>query len=52
MSNIFTPTGREPTYITIKEVRDSTEKQGIQTSSDKAISVLISKAEKAIDKYM
>lgn len=52
MANIFTPTGREPTFISIKEVRDSTEKSGIMALWDKDIGVLISKSEKSINKYM
>ena len=49
MTSIFQ---QEPRYITVEEVKDSTEKTEIAVLSDDDIEILIYKSELAIDRYM
>jgi hypothetical protein len=49
MSNIFL---REPTYITVDEVKDTTDKAWLSWLTDDEIKILISKAEDSIDRYI
>lgn len=49
MANIFL---REPVYITVDEVKDTTSKAGLIALTDDEIKVLISKSEDLIDWYI
>jgi len=49
MTNLFL---REPTYITVTEIKDSTSNSDLQNLSDDEIKILISKAEDTIDNYI
>lgn len=49
MANIFL---REPTYITVQEVRDTTSKADLIALTDDEIKVLIAKSEDLIDWYI
>ena len=49
MTSIFL---REPTYITVQQVKDSTQKPAIALLSDDEIKKLICKAEDTIDTYI
>ena len=49
MANIFL---REPIYITVQSIRDTTSKTALLALTDDEIKVLISKAEDSIDNYI
>jgi len=49
MSNLFL---REPTYITIDQIKDTSSKTWLIALTDDEIKVLISKSEDAVDRYI
>ena len=49
MANIFI---KEPVYITIDELKDSTTKTDLATKTDDELKVLITKAQEVIDRYI
>lgn len=49
MTSIFL---KDPIYITIQEVKDSTTKTSLQNETDDNIKILINKAQQNIDKYI
>ena len=49
MANIFL---KDPVYITIQEIKDSTTKTNLQNETDDNIKILINKAQQRIDKYI
>jgi len=49
MANIFL---RDPTYITIAQVKDTTDKAALAALGDDALKVLIARAEDLVDRYI